>query len=57
MSGLRDLQLIVQQIELGGPGAIMEPRESVNGIMRVLKSVTPADSGKFFRFDGNILPW
>ena len=42
---------------MGGPGAMMEPRESVDGIMRVLRSVTPADSGKFFRFDGNVLPW
>lgn len=43
--------------EMGGPGAMMEPRESVDGIIRVLRSVTPADSGKFFRFDGNVLPW
>ncbi|KIP01367.1 hypothetical protein PHLGIDRAFT_131286 [Phlebiopsis gigantea 11061_1 CR5-6] len=43
--------------EMGGPGAMLEPRESVDGIIRVLRSVTPADSGKFFRFDGNVLPW
>lgn len=42
---------------MGGEGAMLEPFESVTNILKVLSSVTPANSGKFFRHDGNILPW
>lgn len=43
--------------EMGGEGAILEPSESVSGIIKVLHSVDPGKSGKFFRYDGSELPW
>ena len=43
--------------DMGGPGAPVTPEESVTGIRKVLDSVTPSDSGKFFNFRGKGLPW
>lgn len=42
---------------MGGPDAPYTPRESVQGMRRILERVRPEDSGRFFRFDGSILPW
>jgi len=43
--------------KMGGPGAILEPRESVAGIIKVVTSATPAYSGKFYRFNGKEVVW
>lgn len=45
------------QTEIGGPGAILTPRESVLGLRKVLDSLTLEDSGRFFNYDGRELPW
>lgn len=42
---------------MGGAGAILEPEESVSGIVKVVTALTPADSGKFFRYNGTQHPW
>lgn len=42
---------------MGGEGAVLEPAESVNGILSVLTGLTPADTGKFYRYDGHVIPW
>jgi len=42
---------------MGGEGAVLEPEESVTGIVKVVTSVTSKDSGKFFRYNGTNHPW
>ena len=43
--------------DMGGPGAPLEPPESVKGILSVVDGLTPADSGRFFDHTGGELPW
>ncbi|RDX40861.1 C-factor [Lentinus brumalis] len=43
--------------EMGGEGAILEPEESVSNIVRTVTGLKHEDSGKFFRYDGQTLPW
>ncbi|EKM57411.1 uncharacterized protein PHACADRAFT_251059 [Phanerochaete carnosa HHB-10118-sp] len=43
--------------ELGGEGAVLEPAESVSNVLKVLTNLKSSDSGKFFRYDGNTIPW
>jgi NAD(P)-dependent dehydrogenase (short-subunit alcohol dehydrogenase family) len=45
------------QTDMGGPAAEITPGESVTGILRVLASLTPADSGKFYHYSGSEIPW
>ena len=42
---------------LGTGGATVEVEESVAGIVKVIASVTPADSGAFLRYNGESIPW
>lgn len=42
---------------MGGKLAVLEPFESVTRSLKLLTSITPADSGKFFKYDGTVLPW
>jgi NAD(P)-dependent dehydrogenase (short-subunit alcohol dehydrogenase family) len=37
--------------------APMEPAESVGGMVRVIESLGPEDSGKFLDWEGNEVPW
>jgi NAD(P)-dependent dehydrogenase (short-subunit alcohol dehydrogenase family) len=43
--------------DMGGSGADIEVSESVNGMRRVIAGVKPADSGRFFNYDGSDIPW
>lgn len=43
--------------EMGGPDAQISTAESANGIRQVIQTMTLADSGKFFKWDGEIHPW
>ncbi len=43
--------------DMGGPSATTSPEESVIGMRKVLDGLTPADSGRFFDFHGEALPW
>ncbi|EIW54626.1 NAD-P-binding protein, partial [Trametes versicolor FP-101664 SS1] len=43
--------------DMGGQQAALEPEESVAGILKVVTSATPADSGKFLSFSGAEVPW
>jgi NAD(P)-dependent dehydrogenase (short-subunit alcohol dehydrogenase family) len=45
------------QTRMGGPGAPLSTRESVLGMRRVLEVLRPDDTGRFFRYDGSIIPW
>lgn len=42
---------------MGGPGAITPVQESASGIWRIIDRIQAADSGSFFDFEGDHLPW
>ncbi|MBC8109050.1 MAG: SDR family oxidoreductase [Anaerolineae bacterium] len=43
--------------DMGGPGAQLTVDQSVGGMRKVLDALKPADTGKFYRYDGSTLPW
>lgn len=43
--------------DMGGEGAPLAPEASVAGLRKVLGGLKPADSGKFFSYDGSTIPW
>jgi NAD(P)-dependent dehydrogenase (short-subunit alcohol dehydrogenase family) len=43
--------------DMGGPGASITPAQSVAGMRRVIDGLSPADSGKFFNYDGTPIEW
>jgi NAD(P)-dependent dehydrogenase (short-subunit alcohol dehydrogenase family) len=42
--------------DMGGPGADISPEESAAGIRNVIAAVSKADSGKFYKWNGEIHP-
>lgn len=38
-------------------GGGIEPKDSAQGIVRVVEGLKREDSAKFFQFDGTLLPW
>ncbi len=42
---------------MGGKEAPLSPAESVTGMRAVVERFTPADNGRFYRYDGVELPW
>ena len=45
------------QTDMGGPDAAVTPAESVAGMRAVIEGLGPADSGKFFDYTGEEIPW
>lgn len=43
--------------DMGGTGAELEPHESVQGIRRVIDTLTRRDNGNYLRWNGRRLPW
>ena len=43
--------------DMGGPGALITARESVSAMRDKISTLGPADTGKFFNFDGRPLAW
>ncbi len=43
--------------DMGGPHADIAPEESAAGIRNVIASLSKSDTGKFFRWRGDIHPW
>ena len=43
--------------DMGGPKATNSVEESVSGMRRVITTLNLADSGRFWNFDGEELPW
>lgn len=41
----------------GGRSPPLTPDQSVSGCLNVLANLTDSDNGKFFRYDGNEVPW
>ena len=43
--------------DMGGESAILTTNKSVDGMRHVFDTLSLSDSGKFFRYDGSLLPW
>ena len=43
--------------EMGGANALIEPRESVTGMRRVIDAMAPQTTGRFHNYDGKEIPW
>ena len=42
---------------MGGEGAVLEVQDSVRNMLDIVARLKEADSGKFYRQDGEIVPW
>lgn len=42
---------------MGGDGAVLEPEESIGGMLKIVKGLKEGDNGKFFTYDGSEVPW
>jgi len=43
--------------DMGGANADISPEESAAGIRKLVAGLTPADTGKFYKWNGDIHPW
>ncbi len=43
--------------DMGGPNAMVSPEQSVSGIRKVIGGLSAEDSGIFFGYDGQVIPW
>ena len=43
--------------DMGGPNALITVQQSVAGMRRMIARLAPADSGKFYAYDGKEIPW
>ncbi|HUI21754.1 MAG TPA: SDR family oxidoreductase [Methylocella sp.] len=43
--------------DMGGPNAPLAPQESVRSMRRLIDTLGPKDSGKFYNYDGRECPW
>ncbi|KAL2022645.1 hypothetical protein VTK56DRAFT_4989 [Thermocarpiscus australiensis] len=42
---------------LGGEGALLEPSESIGGMLKVLHGLSEEDNGAFYHYSGEKIPW
>ena len=45
------------QTDMGGPNALIDTRTSVEGMISVVDGLLKDDAGKFFNYDGSLIPW
>lgn len=43
--------------DMGGPNAPVTPHQSVQGMLKVIREISPKDNGEFFDFEGKKVPW
>lgn len=43
--------------DMGGPHGLISTEQSVTGMRQVINNLTRADSGNFYAFDGQVVPW
>jgi len=43
--------------DMGGPNAMITTEQSVSGIRRLIGKLSIAESGKFFAYNGQMIPW
>lgn len=44
-------------VDMGGAGAPLHVSVGVGGVLKVVGSLTPKDSGSFFNHKGERVPW
>ena len=42
---------------MGGEGAILEPHESIGGMLKTIHGLDMQGSGRFWQYDGQEVPW
>lgn len=42
---------------MGGEGAVLEPEESIGGMLKCVQGLKAEDNGKFFTYTGKEVPW
>jgi NAD(P)-dependent dehydrogenase (short-subunit alcohol dehydrogenase family) len=45
------------QTDMGGPNARLQPRQSIEGLIRVIDGLTPEQNGRFLTWQGNEQAW
>lgn len=45
------------QTDMGGPNALINTETSVTGMLKIVDELGPQSAGKFFNYDGSIIPW
>jgi len=45
------------QTDMGGPGANLTPEESISGMRAVISKLSPEDTGTYWNYNGDSLPW
>ena len=45
------------QTDMGGAGATLTTSESIAGMLGVIDGLTIDDTGKFYNYNGEMLPW
>jgi len=45
------------QTDMGGAGATLTTSESISGMLDVIDGLTIGDTGKFYNYNGEKLPW
>ena len=43
--------------DMGGPNAQLTPEQSISGMRKVIDSLKPEDSGKFWSHEGTVEAW
>ena len=43
--------------DMGGSRAPLSPAESISGMIKVIDGLEAKDAGKFYNYDGDIVPW
>jgi NAD(P)-dependent dehydrogenase (short-subunit alcohol dehydrogenase family) len=42
---------------MGGEGAVLEPEDSISGMLKVMQGLKDDETAKFYSYDGKQLPW
>lgn len=45
------------QTEMGGPDAPVTPKEAITGLLKIIEGAKAGESGRFFSYEGEELPW
>jgi antitoxin (DNA-binding transcriptional repressor) of toxin-antitoxin stability system len=53
----RGITCVVVLTDMGGPHATLTPAESMTKLRRLIETLGPAQSGKFFNHDGREYSW
>lgn len=43
--------------DMGGPNGLISTQQSVSGMRQVISKLKPENSGEFYAFDGQMVPW